>query len=200
MPNAWRATYAGRPRRSRSFDITNPFFTTLARGVEDVARGQGFSVVLCLFRRVRGRGDQAYRLALAKQIDGVLLVRQRMAQRCLARAAPGARDYRWSCSIAASWAGSVDTVRGDSEQGAYLLVQHLLELGHTQIAVLSGPIAMSTAADRVAGYSRAMRTGRFDADHDLIYFGEFSLIRAIGLAQQILMLDPRRPRSSPRIT
>lgn len=170
-------------------DITNPFFTTLARGVEDVARGQGFSVVLCNTDESEAEEIEYLNLLLQKQIDGVLLVPASGSSASLgllqARAVPVVVLDRRVVG------GSVDNVRGDSEQGAYLLVQHLLELGHTRIAVLSGPINVSTAADRVAGYSRAMRAAGFDADHDLIYFGEFSLDSGYRLGQQILMLDPR---------
>ena len=51
---------------------------------------------------------------------------------------------------------SVDSVRCDSEKGAYELVKLLLDLGHKRIAILTGPQTVSTAQDRVAGYRRAL--------------------------------------------
>ena len=51
---------------------------------------------------------------------------------------------------------NVDTVRCENEVGAYRLVRLLIELGHRHIAILSGPMGVSTAEDRLAGYQRAM--------------------------------------------
>ncbi len=48
--------------------------------------------------------------------------------------------------------------------GAYQLVRLLIELGHRHIAILSGPLGVSTAEDRLAGYRRAMREAGFDDD------------------------------------
>ena len=45
----------------------------------------------------------------------------------------------------------VDVVRCDSQEGAYRLARHLLDLGHRRIGVLTGPEDVSTSTDRVAG-------------------------------------------------
>ena len=55
-------------------DITNPFFTTLARGAEDVASEQGFNVIFC--NTDESESEQARELTalVQKRVDGVLLV------------------------------------------------------------------------------------------------------------------------------
>ena len=55
-------------------DITNPFFTTIARGVEDVAHKQGFSVVFCNTDESADEETGYLNVLLQKQVDGVLLV------------------------------------------------------------------------------------------------------------------------------
>ncbi|MCL4859947.1 MAG: LacI family transcriptional regulator, partial [Caldilineaceae bacterium] len=55
-------------------DITNPFFTTLARGVEDVASNQGFNVIFCNTDESEHKQDEYLTVLVQKQVDGVLLV------------------------------------------------------------------------------------------------------------------------------
>jgi LacI family transcriptional regulator len=172
-------------------DITNPFFTTMARGVEDMASEQGFSVIFCNTDESQSEETEYLNVLLQKQVDGVLLVPAAstadsvtfLQERgtpvvVLDRSIPGVR---------------VDTVRSNSEQGAYDLVQHLLGLGHTRIAVLSGPQAVSTSSDRVAGYRRAMHEAGLDCgqDQDRVYFAGYTHEGGYQTAKQALAVKPQ---------
>src|SRR5512139_2585061 len=55
-------------------DITNPFWTTVARGVEDTASQAGFNVIFCNTDESEIKQDQYLEILLQKQVDGVLLV------------------------------------------------------------------------------------------------------------------------------
>jgi LacI family transcriptional regulator len=55
-------------------DITNPFWTTVARGVEDAASEGGFSVILCNTDESDAKQDAYVRNLLQRQVDGFLLV------------------------------------------------------------------------------------------------------------------------------
>jgi LacI family transcriptional regulator len=170
-------------------DITNPFFTTVARGVEDTASEQGFSVMFCNTDESQSEETEHLYVLLQKQIDGVLLVPASESAESVSllqergtpvvvldRRVPGAR---------------VDAVRGDSEQGAYQLIRHLLDLGHTHVAVLSGPPTVSTAADRVAGYYRAMAEAGLDAHAAQVCYGHYTQESGYQMAQQALAATPR---------
>jgi LacI family transcriptional regulator len=135
-------------------DITNPFFTTLARGVEDAASDAGFTVVFCNSDESESKEQKYLNVLLQKQVDGFLVVpacskidsieriqRQGVPVVVLDRRIPEA---------------NIDIVRCDSEDGAYQLTKLLISLGHRQIAALNGPREVSTSADRAAGYLRAM--------------------------------------------
>ncbi len=135
-------------------DITNPFFTTLARGAEDVASEQGFNVIFC--NTDESESEQAKELTalVQKRVDGVLLVPAASS----AEAVAFLREQGVPVVVLDRRVPdcTVDSVRCDSEKGAYELVKLLLDLGHTRIAALSGPQKVSTAQDRVAGYRRAL--------------------------------------------
>ena len=170
-------------------DITNPFFTTVARGVEDAAGAQSFSVLFCNTDESESAEGEYLSILLQKQVDGVLLVPSSNESRAIpllrARGVPVVTlDRRVNDP-------SVDTVRGDSERGAYELVRHLIGLGHTRIAVLTGTPSVSTAIDRVAGYRRALSEAGVGIDPRLICSDDFSTEGGYRTTQQLLALDPR---------
>lgn len=165
-------------------DITNPFFTTVARGVEDAASEQGFTVMFCNTDESEEKEASYLNVLVQKQVDGVLLVP--------AQSSPDSvtflreRGVRFVVLDRRIPGADVDTVRCDSEHGACELVRYLLNLGHRRIAVLSGPEAVSTAADRVAGYRRALVEAGLDVDPVLERYGSFTQDGGYGMAQAVL--------------
>ncbi|WP_445620544.1 LacI family DNA-binding transcriptional regulator [Kushneria sp. Sum13] len=62
----------------------------------------------------------------------------------------------------------------DNEYGSYLATRHLLDQGHRNMACLTGPLRQQDAADRLAGFHRALREWGIDADEPAIIEGDFS--------------------------
>ncbi|MGC9469217.1 MAG: LacI family DNA-binding transcriptional regulator [Anaerolineae bacterium] len=170
-------------------DITNPFWTTVARGVEDAAIEDGFSVILCNTDE-SGAKEQSYvRLLLQKQADGFLLVPANSTSRSVVLIQ---KQQVPLVILDRTVASPVDTVRSDSKGGAYQLTRHLLKLGHRRIAVLSGPQGVSTALDRVAGYRQAMTGADLPLDDRMVIYGPFTQQGGYEMTRQLLTL-PLRP-------
>ncbi|ASS69264.1 MULTISPECIES: substrate-binding domain-containing protein [unclassified Paenibacillus] len=148
-------------------DITNPFYTTLARGAEDTAKTYGYRLLLGNSDEDYGKEKDYVDMILSTRVDGVLfapagdgsgdhlrlLERQGIPYVLLDREVPG---------IAA------DRIAGESREGAMLLVRHLLELGHRRIAFVGGSRDVSTVRDREAGYREALEQAGIPADSSLI--------------------------------
>lgn len=170
-------------------DITNPFFTTLARGVEDAASENGFTVMFSNTDESAAEEAEHIHTLLQKQVDGFLLVPTarsgetivQMQERntpvvVLDRRVPGVR---------------VDTVRSDSIPGAHAVTRHLIDLGHHRIAMLSGPLEISTSADRAEGYRQAMEDAGIAIQPDWLHYGQFTQGSGYEMARTILTLNPR---------
>ncbi|MCZ2837915.1 LacI family DNA-binding transcriptional regulator [Modestobacter sp. VKM Ac-2985] len=138
-------------------DIANPFFTDVARGVEEVANAQGLSVILC---NSDGRPEKeaAHLDVLTEQrVRGVVLtptaelspqietLRQRgVPVVLLDRRAPGPDQ----CAVAV-----------DDVLGGRLAADHLLERGHRRIAFIGGPGGLPQLQERYRGVVAAVREG-----------------------------------------
>lgn len=171
-------------------DIANPFWTTVARGVEDVASACGYSVFFCNTDENEAKQARYLAALLRRRVDGVLLapassdgapvealLRQNVSVVVLDRRVEGVQ---------------VDTVRGDSIDGAHQLVRHLVELGHRRIALLSGPPDLSVSQERAAGYEQALHAVDQPLDPALMRFGAFSVESGRAM-MQILLALPERP-------
>ena len=170
-------------------DITNPFWTTVARGVEDAASDAGFNVILCNTDESQIEEDRYLRVLLQKQVDGVLLVPARSTSESVPRIQK--QDTPVVVLDRRVPDAPVDVVRCDSEGGAYQLTRLLLSLGHRRIAILSGPREVSTAEDRVTGYKRALAENGLNPEQDLIHYGEFTLENGYATTQRVLSIVPR---------
>lgn len=152
-------------------DITNPFFTTIARGVEDIASEAGYTVIFCNTDESVTKEQMYLQMLLEKRVDGVLLVpalsgidsvhllkKQGTPIVVIDRRLPDLQT---------------DVVRCDSEGGAYALTRLLLSLGHRKIAILNGPSGVSTSEDRLSGYRRALTEAGIATDPRLEFYGAF---------------------------
>lgn len=61
------------------------------------------------------------------------------------------------------------------EEGAYLATKHLLELGHTKIGCITGPMNMKVTEYRLDGYKRALQEFSIEFDPKLIYEGDYEI-------------------------
>jgi LacI family transcriptional regulator len=136
-------------------DVANPFFTDLARGVEDEANKAGLAVILCNSDDQEIKEKRYLELLEEHRVQGVLITPVAGAGPRLAglqrRGTPvvlvdSRAPSRGQCSVA------VDDVLGGD-----LAMSHLLDAGHEAVAYVSGPPAIRQVADRHEGALRAVR-------------------------------------------
>lgn len=170
-------------------DLTNPFFTTLAHGVETAANDAGMMVILGNSNEDQAEEERSVTMLLQRQIDGILIVPagsgDEVIRKCREQDTPlvvvDRRIRR----------GAVDVVRTDSRLGAYELGRYVASLGHRRTAVLTGARSVSTAVDRAAGFRDAMREAGSERS-TLVVHGQFSIDSGAEMARSI-MSRPNRP-------
>ncbi|GLZ81696.1 LacI family transcriptional regulator [Actinorhabdospora filicis] len=180
--NAQARALAGQATRTVGIiiqEIVDPFYAFVARGVEQEAAVTGRLCLVCCTH-----GDPRQELAFIdllheQRADAVILVGgaisdKRHAGEIMARGA-SLRQHGGlliHCGRATPSA-DIAAVEYDNEGGAFAATDHLITNGHTRILYLGGPRRMSTSADRLAGYKRALSSRNLPFDPDLVRLGAF---------------------------
>lgn len=168
-------------------DVTNPFWTTVARGVEDKAVENGFSVILCNTDEDPEKEKSYIEVLLKKRVDGVVIAPVSSKGTILHTLAQHGIPF---VIIDRQVEGiDADLVIGDSVGGAYELTRHLIELGHRRIAIIAGPEHVSTAEDRLRGYLQALEESGIPVDEALIKRGKFDQEAGYELTKRLLELE-----------
>ncbi|MFZ6674809.1 LacI family DNA-binding transcriptional regulator [Undibacterium sp. Xuan67W] len=151
-------------------DISSPFFDETLRGVDDGLKGTGFASVIVSGHWNAEEETERIKLLLARKVDGIILLSGRIEDKDVLRFA-NQRPI-----VATGRMLNSKTAIGfklDNEHGAYLAVRHLIELGHRRIAFVAGPSNNVDAADRLAGYRRALTESNLIFDPLLVVEGDF---------------------------
>ena len=137
-------------------DITNPFFPGVVRGVEDFAFNASFRVVLC-----NTDNDPAKEKAYLDEIRsyrpaGLLVIPAAESNLSAELGPPTPTSVPVVCidRRPADWKG--DAVMVANEDGAFHATEYLLQMGHTQLAAIAGPSHLTNAAERLAGFRKAL--------------------------------------------
>lgn len=161
-----------RTRRSSAIallvpDIANPFFTALARGVEDTAQRTGLSVVLCNTDEDVAKERRYLQVAVAEHMAGVLVAAASRTRTDLTE--PAARGIPVVAVDRRPRTAEVDAVTVDNRHGAQEATAHLVARGYRRIACLTGPAGVSTAEDRLAGHRAALLEAGVREEHVRTY-------------------------------
>ena len=134
-------------------DASNPFFTDVAKGIEQVARARRRGAVHLQQRRRSAREADYLDLLLEQRVRGILItpVTQETSQLAV-HARRGMPVVLVDRSPNAAWC----SVGVDDVEGGELAVTHLCEQGHQRIAFVGGPMHTVQVADRLEGSRRAL--------------------------------------------
>ncbi|MGY2746821.1 LacI family DNA-binding transcriptional regulator [Arthrobacter sp. UYCu723] len=135
-------------------DAANPFFTDLARGAEDRAAQEHFTVLVGNSNEDVERESAYLDLFEQQRVRGVLLspvgnVIPRLEQ-MRRRGIPTVLVDRQTDNL------SFSSVAVDDLAGGEMAVAHLLSLGRRRIAFVAGPVSIRQVTDRLSGALKAM--------------------------------------------
>lgn len=168
-------------------DLHGEFFSEVIRGIDVAARRSGYHLL------VSGSHSDwnemsAVLLAVRGRVDGLIVMAPELeAEGLAARLPAGLPVVLLNCRAAGAWAVAVDNARGVTS-----MMDHLVSLGHRDIAFVAGPEGNADAAERLRGWRDAMTRNGSDGLDDLLAAGDFSESAGYQAAAGFLARD-RRP-------
>lgn len=136
-------------------DISNLHFATMMKEIEEYARAKGYTTILLNTNEDTDQERQAIQVALSKGVDGILICPTQKNRKNIEYLKSLGKPF---VLIGRRYADpDVNYVVCDDELGGYQATKYLLERGHRRILMLHGPMYISSAAERLAGYLRAHR-------------------------------------------
>ncbi len=138
------------------YDVSNPFFSAIYRGLEDVAWAQGYVVVAGSSDGTRERGDAILRRLIGGRVDGLVIVPAGDDHTLIAEEVERGTPVVL-LDLEVDELIGVDLVRSDHRGGARHAVQHLIDNGHVDIAYLGDAASIFSAGERHRGYIDALR-------------------------------------------
>ncbi|MFN8454475.1 MAG: LacI family DNA-binding transcriptional regulator [Anaerolineae bacterium] len=178
-------------------DASDPYFATIVRGVEDVARRHGYLVIVCNSDRVPEIELQYLHTLSSYRVDGVIFAGggltddeylSKMQQTLDAFQRRGAVFV----SLAKHLLPSSISVLVDNEQVVKDAVHYLSHLGHRSIAYVSGPGLLTTSKLRLEGYKSSLARHGLEFQPHLVFDGDYTYESGLRAAQAIHNL-PDRP-------
>jgi len=150
-------------------DISNPFFSEVIRGIEQVAYETGYSVLLGETQSNLVR-EQAYAdMVAARQADGIVTMFHRIPSIPFEGRLPVVNACEYVKDSA------ISSVYIDNVAAATNAVDYLVTLGHRDIAFIAGPASSPICVDREQGYHLALERAGLTFNPALSAVGDFSI-------------------------
>lgn len=172
-------------------DITNPFYPAFARGIQDSLEARGYDLIIYNTDGVADKEKKYLQLLQQNHVDGAILTTMHLA----------ADDFQTlhqhHIALVQMEVGPMDrpevpmdVVYVDNVAAARAAVTHLLDRGHTHIAMLDGR-GGPPRNTRLTGYHQALTGRGLTPDDTLIVTGDFSEDSGYRGMQALLSLDER---------
>lgn len=166
-------------------DIENPYFTEMARGVEDVASEAGYSVVLCNSDAQLEKEATYLRIAIAEHMSGVIIATAEEQSNLDSILATG----RPVVAVDRGTTYDIDGVVMANRAAGTSATKDLIGAGYRRIAYIGGPEHIDTAAERAAGWRAALSAAQPDLDLDeLERFATFRVDGGRAAMEELLAL------------
>jgi len=172
-------------------DIGNPFFATVAAGIESVFQDAGYGLILASSGSRREREVALTRVVLERRLDALIVATASSSDEHLREVRRRGVEIVLIDAYPTDWREDFDCVTVDNKAGGAAAAKHLLELGHQDVAVIAGPSNDSAGLQRVAGVEQTLLEVGLALRRDRRMQGDFSVDGGRRAALDLLCRTPR---------
>ena len=173
-------------------DISNPYWSSLARAVQDVTDPYDYSVIVCSSDGILDREIRFLR-SLSGWVSGLILhpyhVSQAQVNQLILHNLPAVilGEFTTSEKQPSNW----DQVAANNRESAMAAVEYLIGLGHRRIAFVQGTAGTPSSVKRMTGFLDALNSAGLPVDDNLIIPGDYT--RAGGRRAMAELLNRPEP-------
>ncbi|MEW5815056.1 MAG: LacI family DNA-binding transcriptional regulator [Spirochaetota bacterium] len=154
-------------------DILNPFYAILIKGIEDIAKIQGYNIILCDYGFDSESENALIMTLLENKIKGIIYIPSSVDNSLIDKLIE--EDFSLVFLDRKIEKAGICYVTSANEEGAYQAVRYLLKLGHREIVFIAGSQQLSTSTARFNGYKKALSENRITINENLVLHGDFNL-------------------------
>jgi len=170
-------------------DINNPFYSETAKIIEENLRKLGYSLIICNTENRHDLQNKYIDILKQKKVDGIIFgsvkINDSNINNLLAEGFPYITYHRKIESKNSNY------VVSDDIAGIKTAVKYLVDLGHKNIAYISGPSEFSTGINRLKGFIEARSIFNLNNSNNLIKEGGYSEYQSWQVTKEIINLTPR---------
>jgi DNA-binding LacI/PurR family transcriptional regulator len=169
-------------------DITNPYYSAVIKGIEQIASQNGFSVILCNTDEIIEREKLAVRLLLRQKAAGLISATVMDNE--------NVQKYYNDLACPVVFFDNVpsadlnfDSVSINNIRAAKELVGYMINRGYRRIFMITGPSGESSADDRMSGWKLALQAAGIEPEDDWSVHGDFDKESGKTIMESFLKLD-----------
>jgi LacI family transcriptional regulator len=170
-------------------EITNPFFPELIQGFEDSAIEHNYELLIGSTNYDPRRMESCIRRMVERNVEGVAVMTFGIEGPLLDELV--ARDIPMVFVDSPAHGLRADALRVDYDTGILQALEHLSELGHREIAFITGPMVQRSCQLRQEAYVKAMGACGLPVRKRLMLEGDHTLVGGTHAAERLLGLEPR---------
>lgn len=170
-------------------DISNPFFSTLVRGVEDAAVENDHSLIVCNTDETLEKEKLYIDVLIQKKMDGLIIAPTGKSDENLKLLVED--DIPFVFVDRKIQGIESDAVLSQNVEGAYKATKYLIEQGHKKIGIILGLESVNTTKERFKGYKKALGEFNLDFDDRLAVRANSRVSGGIAATETLLSLNPR---------
>ncbi len=171
-------------------DISNPIFSEVARGIEDIANMYHYNIILCNADKKKDKEIRVVNTLLEKQVDGLLFMGGIVTEDHI-QAFKTSNVPIVLCATSDE-KESMPSVDIDHEGAAFDAVSELIKQGHAKIAMISGTLQdPSNGYARYQGYKRALEVAGLPLREEYVRIGNYKYESGMEMTKFFLGLEDR---------
>lgn len=174
-------------------DISNPFFGEVIKGISNIAENHSASLLLCNTDEELDKEIKYLELFKTNRVVGLIITPKTDQMKYNAEYLYQLEDLGVPIVLLDRGINlsHFNSVFVNNTSGAFDAVSALINEGHNDIAIISGPMSSIPGRERFYGYKNALQSYGMVVNKDYVFYGDFKLDSGYNITKRILKMDKR---------